>query len=73
MPQELGISDHEWVNLAESLLLSRELATLLPYGELGYIHQMRVAYLEEYFGLRPPPQIQFESVVTTLQNDSDNG
>lgn len=44
-PQELGISDHEWVNLAESLLLSRELVAGLGPGELYYYHQMRIAYL----------------------------
>lgn len=50
-PQELGISDKEWVDLAESLLLSRELVAGLGQGELYFYHKMRIAYLEEYFGI----------------------
>lgn len=50
-PQELGISDHDWVQLAESLILSREFAALLPDSELGAYHRMRVIYLEGYFGI----------------------
>lgn len=53
-PQELGISDKEWVDLAESLLLSRELVAGLGEGELFFFHKMRVTYLEEYFGIRRP-------------------
>lgn len=56
-PQELGISNHEWVSLAESLLISRQWVSVLPYGELAVIHQMRVKYLEDYFGITEPIDI----------------
>lgn len=51
-PQELGISNAEYISLAESLLLSREIAAGLPNTELGQYHAKRAAYLEQYFGLR---------------------
>lgn len=50
-PEELGISQQEWVVLAESLLSSRQWVSVLPYGELAVYHQMRVDYLEKYFGI----------------------
>lgn len=53
-PQELGITEHEWVNLAESLLLSREFVSLLSDGPLYHFHRMQVDYLEDFFGLKQP-------------------
>lgn len=50
-PKELGISDGEYIALAESLLISREFVNTLREGPLYYYHEMRVAYLEQYFGL----------------------
>lgn len=50
--KELGITPQQWIDLAESLLLSRELLKGLPYGELAVIHKMKVDYLEKYFGLK---------------------
>lgn len=57
-PQELGISNHEWVILAESYLSSRQWVSALPYGELAVYHQMRVEYLEKYFGIVRDPANQ---------------
>lgn len=56
--KELGISDHDWVILAESLLLSRDLAYYLPHSPIGILHKMNVDYLEGYFGIKqnPPPK-----------------
>lgn len=56
-PQELGISEHDWILLAESLIFSREFAALLPYCELSIIHRMNIDHLEEYFGIRPKPTL----------------
>lgn len=55
-PQELGISNHEWVTLAEELVYFRDFAKLLPHSPLGCMYTMRVNYLEVYFGITQPDQ-----------------
>lgn len=55
--EELGITPQQWIDLAESLLISRDLVSLLPYGELAVIHKMKVDYLERYFGIKPEPPV----------------
>lgn len=50
-PQELGISNAEWVDMAESLLIARKFAALLPDSELGDYHRRMVIHLEQVFGL----------------------
>lgn len=54
-PEELGISNADYVALAEQLLLSRELVKALgPSSPLGQLHRRQMIYLETYFGLREP-------------------
>lgn len=53
--QELGITNEQWVNLAESLLISREITSLLSSGPLYELHKMQLDYLEIYFGIKPNP------------------
>mgnify|MGYP001565884105 CR=1 FL=1 len=53
-PQELGISEADWVRMAEELLYFRDFAMLLPNSPLGCMYGMRVEYLERLFGLRDP-------------------
>lgn len=50
--QELGITNEQWVNLAESLLISREMTSVLSSGPLYELHKMQLDYLEKYFGLK---------------------
>lgn len=49
--EQMGITESEWVDLAESLILSREFARLMPQSPLGMMHQMQVDYLERLFGI----------------------
>lgn len=53
--QELGITDEQWVNLAESLLISREITSLITSGPLYELHKMQLEYLERYFGIQQNP------------------
>ena len=56
-PKELGISDDEYINLAESLLLARDLLKGLRSGPLYELNKMKVEYLEKYFGIQQDPSI----------------
>lgn len=51
-PEELGISDDEYINLAESLLLAMDLISFLHPGPLYELNRMKVEYLEGLFGLK---------------------
>lgn len=55
--QELGITPQQWIDLAESLLISREFVSALPHGELATMHRMKIDYLEKYFGIQQGPSI----------------
>ena len=50
-PQELGITDEVWVNLAEQLLASREILLYVSFGPLYELHKMQKEYLENLFGI----------------------
>lgn len=54
--QELGITNEQWVNLAESLLISREITNVLSSGPLYELHKMQLDYLEKYFGIAKTDQ-----------------
>lgn len=51
-PKELGVSDEEYINLAESLLLARDLLKGLRSGPLYELNKMKVEYLEGLFGIK---------------------
>lgn len=53
-PDELGISESDWIDLAESLIISRAFIRQITQGDLSAYHRLRVQYLEEYFGITKP-------------------
>ena len=56
-PKELGITDQQFIDLAESLLLARDLLKGLRSGPLYELNRMKVDYLEKYFGIQQDPSI----------------
>lgn len=57
-PEQLGITNEEWVNLAESLLISREFVSMLHSGALYDLHKMQLEYLEKFFGITHEPGVE---------------
>lgn len=62
-PEELGITNEDWVNLAESLLISREITQWFSSGPIYELHKMQLEYLEKLFGIQQnPPLLDLKSI-----------